>query len=133
MKLDAKFIISITKTGYNARVLSRHKPTTPVIVLTPSKTTFQQLQLSWGCYPILINEYKSIKDASILIREVLVKEKFAKKGDKVVVSTSMPFGETHELKTSHRNKNTQNKSPRVAGPQVDRLNQTFYFGYFLFL
>jgi pyruvate kinase len=96
MKLDAKFIISITKTGYNARVLSRHKPTTPVIVLTPSKTTFQQLQLSWGCYPILINEYKSIKDASILIRDVLVKEKFAKKGDRVVVSTSMPFGETHE-------------------------------------
>jgi len=44
----------------------------------------------------LIKEHKSIKDTSALIREVLVKEKIAKKGDKVLVSTSMPFGEIHE-------------------------------------
>ncbi len=96
MKLDAKYIISITSSGYNARVLSRHKPTTPVIVLTPNEITFQQLQLSWGCHPILIKEHKSIKDTSVLIRDVLTKEKLAKKGDRVLVSTSMPFGETHE-------------------------------------
>jgi pyruvate kinase len=96
MRLDAKYIISITSSGFNARFISRHKPTKPVLVMTPNKVTFQQLQLSWGCYPILIEEHKSIKDTSVLIRDILTKEKLAKKGDKVVVSTSMPFGEIHE-------------------------------------
>jgi pyruvate kinase len=96
MQVGAKYIISITNSGYNARVISRHKPTTPVIVLTPNEVTFQQLQLNWGCNPILIKEHKSIKDTSVLIRDVLTKDKLAKKGDKVVVSTSMPFGEVHE-------------------------------------
>jgi pyruvate kinase len=96
MRLDTKYIVSITESGFNARFMSRHKPTKPVIVLTPNKTTFQQIILSWGCYPVLIKEYTSIKETSELIREVLVKDKLAKKGDKVVVSTSMPFGEIHE-------------------------------------
>ena len=96
MRLDAKYIISITSSGFNARFISRHKPTKPVIVLTTNKVTYQQLLLSWGCYPILIEEHKSIKDTSVLIRDVLTREKLAKKGDRVVISTSMPFGEIHE-------------------------------------
>jgi pyruvate kinase len=96
MRLGAKYIISITSSGFNARFISRHKPTTPVLVLTPNKVTYQQILLSWGCYPILIEEHKSIKDTSILIRDVLTKEKLAKKGDRVVISTSVPFGEIHE-------------------------------------
>lgn len=96
MRLSAKYIISITSSGFNARFISRHKPTTPVLVLTPNKVTYQQVLLSWGCYPILIQEHKSIKDTSILIRDVLTKEKLAKKGDRVVISTSVPFGEIHE-------------------------------------
>ena len=96
MRLDAKYLVSITSSGYNARFISRHKPTTPVLVLTPNKVTYQQILLSWGCYPVLIEEHKSIKDTSVLIRDVLIKEKLAKKGDRVVVSTSMPFGEIHE-------------------------------------
>jgi pyruvate kinase len=96
MRLDAKYIISITSSGFNARFISRHKPLKPVIVLTPNKVTFQQLQLSWGCHPVLIETPKSLKDTSMLIRDLLMKEKLAKKGDRVVISTSMPFGEIHE-------------------------------------
>jgi pyruvate kinase len=96
MRLDAKYIVSITTSGYNARFISRHKPTKPVIVLTANKVTFQQLQLSWGCYPILIEDAKTLNDTSVLIREVLTKEKLAKKGDRVVISTSLPFGQIHE-------------------------------------
>ncbi len=96
MRLDVKYLVSVTYSGFNARFMSRHKPTKPVIVLTPRKKTFQQLQLSWGCYPVLIEEHKSIKDTSVLIREMFLKEKVAKKGDKVVICTSVPFGEIHE-------------------------------------
>ncbi len=96
MRLDVKYLISLTYSGFNARFMSRHKPTTPIIVLTPRKKTFQQLQLSWGCYPIMIEEHKSIKDTGEMIRAMFLKEKLAKKGDKVLICTSVPFGEIHE-------------------------------------
>jgi pyruvate kinase len=96
IRLDAKYLVSLTYSGFNARFMSRHKPTTPIIVLTPKKKTFQQLQLSWGCYPILIEENKSIRDTSELIREMFLKEKLAQKGDRILICTSLPFGEVHE-------------------------------------
>lgn len=96
IRIDAKYIISITYSGYNARVMSRHKPTQPIIVLTPKQNTYQKMQLSWGCYPIMIKEHKSIKETGELVREMLLNNKLAQKGDKVVICTSMPFAEIHE-------------------------------------
>ena len=96
MRLDVKYLISLTYSGFNARFMSRHKPSTPIIVLTPRKKTFQQLLLSWGCYPVMIEEHKSIKETGELVRTMFLKEKAAKKGDKVLICTSVPFGEIHE-------------------------------------
>lgn len=96
LRTGAKYIISITHSGFNARTMSRHKPTQPIIVLTPRKSTFQKMQLSWGCYPVMIKEHKSIKDTGELVRQMLLKDKLVKKGDRVVICTSMPFAEVHE-------------------------------------
>lgn len=96
IRIDAKYIISLTHSGFNARTMSRHKPTQPIIVLTPKKSTYQRIQLSWGCYPVMIEEYKGIKDTGELVRKMLLKDKLVKKGDRVVICTSMPFAEIHE-------------------------------------
>jgi len=95
-RIGAKLIVSITHSGLNARVMSRHKPTQPILVFTPRIQTYQQTQLSWGCYPVLIDEHKGVRDSSELVREFLLKNKMAKKGDKVIICTSLPFGEIHE-------------------------------------
>jgi pyruvate kinase len=96
IRLDAKYIVTITYSGYNARAMSRHKPTQPILVMTPKQKTFNQIQLSWGCHPIEVKEFKSFGDAMKEIRKYLLTNKLAKTGDKVVICTSMPFGEFHE-------------------------------------
>lgn len=96
IRTNCKYIVSITHSGYNARIMARHKPSQPLIVFTPKKNTFQQIQLSWGCSPVLIDEHKGIRDSSELVRNYLLKNKLAKKGDKIVICTSLPFGEIHE-------------------------------------
>jgi pyruvate kinase len=96
IRLDAKYIVTITYSGYNARAMARHKPTQPILVMTPRQKTYNQVQLSWGCHPIEVKEFKRFSDAMVEIRKYLISNKLAKKGDRVVICTSMPFGEFHE-------------------------------------
>lgn len=94
--IDAKYIISLSYSGHNARTISRHKPEQPIIVMTPKDKTFQKIQLSYGCYPVKVPKFERILNIRKFIRKYLLKEKLAKKGDKIVIVSSLPFGEKHE-------------------------------------
>ena len=83
--LDAKAIIALTKTGYTARMISRHKPESTIIAVSYDKTTFNQLNISFGCLPVLIDEYKEVSNAFKSIKEYCLKNKILSKGDRVVV------------------------------------------------
>ncbi|MFA6354926.1 MAG: pyruvate kinase [Candidatus Paceibacterota bacterium] len=83
--LNAKVIIALTKTGYTARMISRHKPESIIIAVTSDIVTFHQLYISFGCLPVLIDSYKEIPDAFKSIREYCLKYKIVNKGDKVVI------------------------------------------------
>lgn len=51
--LDASAIIAPTMSGGTARILSRLRPSSPIIALTPNPTVQHQLALYWGVYPLL--------------------------------------------------------------------------------
>ena len=83
--LDAKAIIALTKTGFTARMISRHKPVSTIIAATSSAVTSNQLNVSFGCLPLLINEYKETREAFKNVREHCLKNKILSKGDRVVI------------------------------------------------
>ncbi|MEI7689191.1 MAG: pyruvate kinase [Candidatus Nomurabacteria bacterium] len=83
--LDAKAIIALTKTGFTARMISRHKPVSMIIAATSSVVTSNQLNVSFGCLPLLIDEYKETREAFKNVREHCLKNKILSKGDKVVI------------------------------------------------
>ncbi len=83
--LDAKAIIALTKTGYTARMISRHKPESPIIAVSYDVSTYHQLNLSFGCLPVLIDEYKEVGVAFRNLRDYCLKNKILNKGDKVVI------------------------------------------------
>ena len=86
--LDARAIIALTKTGYTARMISRHKPESTIIAVTSDIITYHQLYISFGCLPVLIDLYKEIPEAFQSIREYCLKNKIVNKGDKVVIIAS---------------------------------------------
>jgi pyruvate kinase len=59
MPLDK--VITLTKTGYTARMISRFKIAQPIIAVTPDPTVKKQLDLVFGVKPILLN-YLEEKD-----------------------------------------------------------------------
>ncbi|MDX9809852.1 MAG: pyruvate kinase [Sphaerochaetaceae bacterium] len=89
----AVLIICFTYSGNTARLISKYRPSTPVIALSPIESTVRRLALSWGVRPFLIEHLSSI-DASLEYAEQFVKEHhLAKQGDTVVVTAGVPVGE----------------------------------------
>ena len=90
--LGAEALFVPTFSGMTARLVSRLKPSMPIIALTPNRSVFHQLALSWGVVPILTKEIcGSMEDAfSYLSRECLEKE-YLVYGDLVVLISGWPF------------------------------------------
>ncbi len=50
-------IIACTDSGRTARMISRFRPTCPILAMTPSERTAHQLTTAWGIKPILMNTH----------------------------------------------------------------------------
>ena len=54
-------IVTLTLTGYTAKVIARFKIKQPIIAVTPSKLVRNQLEMLFGVYPVLV-DYQNEKD-----------------------------------------------------------------------
>ncbi|WLT36855.1 pyruvate kinase [Synechocystis sp. B12] len=57
--LNAAAIMSLTKTGSTARHVSKFRPKTPILAVTPHVDVSRQLQLVWGVKPLLVLDLPS--------------------------------------------------------------------------
>lgn len=90
--VDARFIVGLTESSFSARMISRYRPAQDIIAMTPNKNTFGKLILNYGVVPVFIKKFKTLNEVMVIIRNHFIKNKLAKKGDKVVVVAGMPFG-----------------------------------------
>ncbi|MGD1717549.1 pyruvate kinase [Dapis sp. BLCC M172] len=58
-QLDAAAIMSLTKTGATSRNVSKFRPRTPILAVTPHVDVARQLQLVWGVRPLLVLDLAS--------------------------------------------------------------------------
>ena len=66
-------------------MISRHKPESIIIAVSYDVATYHQLNISFGCLPVLIDEYKEVSNAFKSIKEYCLKNKILSKGDRVVI------------------------------------------------
>ncbi len=90
--LDAKAIIVPTRSGNSARMISRFRPSSPIIALTISPRIERQLNMSWGIYPlrtVFKGEINELFNNLILCAE---KTGLLKNGDLVIITAGIPTG-----------------------------------------
>jgi len=51
-------VVTLTRSGYTARMISRFKSLQPIVAVTPNKRVKRQLELSFGVYPVYIDYLK---------------------------------------------------------------------------
>lgn len=89
--VGATVIAGFTETGFTGRMIARHKPSQPLVVLTWYEDVARKMLLSYGCYPVVVKRFTTIEKMISLIGEVLIKEKMLQKGDTFVLSTGLPI------------------------------------------
>jgi len=89
--IDAKLILTVTKSGDAALMISKFKPTQSVIAATPQKKTFYQLALVWGVDPLLTKYEKNWDKLIAGTFEDIKKSRAAKTGDVIVLTAGVPL------------------------------------------
>jgi pyruvate kinase len=89
--VGAKVIVALTDSGFTARMISRHKPHSIILALSPKERTSNRLSLSFGCIAVTIPRYDTLADVLKIVRDYCLKNKLVKRGDKVVISAGVPF------------------------------------------
>ena len=92
--INAKAIMSITKSGYTALRMSKFRPATMLIAATPHEKTFHQMALIWGVYPLMV---ENLPNLDVLVYRCLEegrKKGLLNTGDKVVISAGVPLDVT---------------------------------------
>ncbi|MEQ8176367.1 MAG: pyruvate kinase [Syntrophomonadaceae bacterium] len=85
-------IISITRSGYTARMVSKYRPRAAVVAATHSLRVFNKLALVWGVYPVIIKEIQGTDDLFEEAISCALKSDFIEDGDLVVLTAGIPAG-----------------------------------------
>lgn len=89
---NAKAIFACTSWGSSARLVSRLRPSMPIIAMTPNEKCYHQLASNWGIIPMYHTEGRSITEAFTVLSAYALERKLVSYGDLVIVSAGTPFG-----------------------------------------
>ena len=90
--LGAKAIITVTKRGSTARMISKHRPQSMIIGCTTNDTVCRQMSMSWGVVPLMCDEKRNTDELFSHAVDVARKNGLVEKGDTVVITAGIPLG-----------------------------------------
>jgi len=85
-QLGAAAIMTLTKTGATARNVSKFRPQTPILAVTPHVDVARQLQLVWGVKPLLVLDLPSAGQTFHSALNVAQEKHLLREGDLVVMT-----------------------------------------------
>ena len=88
--LGVAAIITPTRTGRTARLVSRYRPRYPILAFSPKPPTVRQLILSWGVHPILVSEFTNVDEIVGKGITAALQRGWVAKGQRVVVTAGTP-------------------------------------------
>jgi pyruvate kinase len=102
----AGFIVAFTNSGFTARLVSKFRPSTPVIALSPDEKVVRKMSIYWGVVPFLIRHMDNTDELINEVESALIRTGYAKAGDRIVILASLPpsisgktnFMKIHEIK-----------------------------------
>ncbi|MBT1002024.1 pyruvate kinase [Paenarthrobacter sp. DKR-5] len=100
-QLDVKYIATFTQSGDSARRLSRLRPLKPVFAFTPIEQVRNQLALTWGIQPILVDMVDHTDAMTAQVDRELLERGLVQNDDLVVIAAGSPpgqVGSTNSLK-----------------------------------
>jgi pyruvate kinase len=92
-ELGVAAVVCCTRAGTTARAMAALRPACRLIGASPSLATARQLTLSWGVEPLVVGEYTTTDEMVWCVVEAVVREGFARQGDRIAVLAGAPEAE----------------------------------------
>ncbi len=90
--LGAKAIVTVTKSGKTARMISKYRPQQPIICGCTDERVCRQLNLAWGVRPLMIEEEQESDELFEHAMDASESTGLVTSGDLVVLTAGVPLG-----------------------------------------
>jgi pyruvate kinase len=91
-QLDAKFIVVFTQTGFAARLMSKFRPSVPIIALTPSSWVARRMNILWGVQPLVLKDAGEFHEQIVdRVDDYLLSKDLVSPGDRLVILMGSPL------------------------------------------
>ena len=97
--MDIKLVVTLTKTGHTARLISKYRPNADILALTFDELTERGLMLNWGVIPMLTEAPSSTDDMFEIAERKTVEAGLVQSGDDIVIVAGVPLGEAVRTNT----------------------------------
>ena len=92
LQVSASAIVTPTRTGRTARLVSKYRPPLPIVALTSHPEVQRQLLLSWRVQTLLTKEFDNSEEIFREAEKTVVKIGLGRKGDRIVIIAGDPKG-----------------------------------------
>ncbi len=90
--IGAKAIVCTTRSGFTARMVARHRPSTPILMITPSHRTYQFSAFIWDVRAVEMPMVSTADEMFDAASKYVAQAGFAVNGDKIVITAGAPLG-----------------------------------------
>ncbi|HMR04296.1 MAG TPA: pyruvate kinase [Polyangiaceae bacterium] len=91
-EIGAELIVALTESGSTARLVSKARPTVPIIALSPDAKTLRRLSLLWGVIPKNLDVDSDLERLIQSVRQLITAEKWIGSGQRFVLVCGAPVG-----------------------------------------
>ncbi len=92
LDLEAKAIVTSTESGYTARMVSKYRPKSPIVAVTPVEQVLRRLQLVWGVIPVKGVPAQTTDEMFDIAVKGAIDSGVVRLGDTIVITAGVPVG-----------------------------------------
>lgn len=92
LDLKAKAIITSTESGYTARMISKYRPKSPIVAVTPVEQVMRRMALIWGVIPVKGTPANTTDEMFDIAVRGGIDSGLVKLGDTVIITAGVPVG-----------------------------------------
>ncbi|MCA2980033.1 MAG: pyruvate kinase [Myxococcaceae bacterium] len=90
-------IVAFTLTGNTARLVSRYRPSVPIIAFSPNQEVRRRLSLLWGVMPRVLEPVQETEEMVRRVEEELLARGLARRGERIVIVFGAPVGQAGKI------------------------------------
>lgn len=92
LDLNAKAIVTVTKSGHSARNIAKYCPACDIICGAMDEKVARQISMVWGTASVILEKQRDVFDLFDHAIEKAEEEGFLSKGDMTVITSGVPIG-----------------------------------------